>query len=284
MAAKLDSLYLRVALGLPRSDGAAVLKRRLEVDRAWSFALSLWDWFAEKHPEGEVAGPECAYLIAEGSGWTGDPDKFCAAMVAAGYLASVPEGFRVRGWAEWAGYHFNVRAKAKAKKKAQRARQSPERPGDVPGTGGGQNTEKGTSDGDSPRDPSPISDLSSVSSEGVQGEAAPRRRSGLASPFPPGQDPSPNITAVLAALFDHGVIDAAPPSARAEGRVEAVIGKVGVTLAVDRLRTVYADPKAPRPLTYHLDAIQGLKPKPAKGDDRGRPDLSTMDYSRPPEF
>jgi hypothetical protein len=282
MAAELDSLYLRVALGLPRSDGAAVLKRRLEVDRAWSFALSLWDWFAEKHPEGEIAGPECAYLIAEGSGWTGDPDKFCAAMVAAGYLASVPEGFRVRGWAEWAGYHFNVRAKAKAKKKAQRARQSPERPGDVPGTGEGQGTENKPSGGDCPGDPSPISSLSSVSSEGVQGETAPkRRRSGLASPFPPGQDPNPNTSAVLAALFDLGILRASPPSAKSERRVEAVIASVGPDVAVERLRVVYADPTSAGPLTYHLDAIQGLTPKAA--NDRGRQPVG-QDFTQQPKW
>src|SRR5512142_904520 len=111
-----DGLWLKVAAGLPDSDSARVLQRRLEVDRAWSYALSTWDWFVRKHPEGQLVGPDAAYLIAQGAGWTGDADKFCAAMVAAGYLAPIPEGFRVRGWSEWAGYHLDVRAKDKAKK------------------------------------------------------------------------------------------------------------------------------------------------------------------------
>lgn len=253
-------LWFRVKAGLPGSDGARVLERRLEVERAWSYAYSLWDWFVEKHPEGQLVGPDAAYLIARGAGWQGDADRFCSAMVAAGYLAEITEGFRVRGWEEWAGYHLNVRAKGAERKAAERKRKPPKRTSrgrskgshaDVSVTSSGQGVGL-------PCDPSPLSSLSSaVASEGVQGEAAappkpPRSR--LVSPFGDA-DPYPQTSAVLAALFDRGT-DAAPPSEKSAPRVEAAIVAVGIPTAVERLAVVYANPEAQRPLTYHIAAIR----------------------------
>jgi hypothetical protein len=259
--------YLRVQLGLPKSDGAVILKRHLDDPRAWAYAVQMWDWFAEKHPEGQIVGPNAAYLIADGSGWLGDCDKFCAAMVAAGFLASIPEGFRARGWEKWAGYYFTVKTKAKEKKAKQRAvpPPSPACPGDIPGT----DPQKPASEGSCPGDPSPISSLSSFASEGVQGEAAPkRRRSGLASPFPPGQDPHPNTSAVLAALYERG-LDAAPPGAGSAGRVEAAIAAATLPVAVERLAPIYANPEAKKPLTFHVDAIRGVAPPKRTHGDLG---------------
>jgi hypothetical protein len=69
-------------------------------------------------------------------------------------------------------------------------------------------------------------------------------------------DPYPQTTAVLAALFDRQ-IDAAPPSDKQAARVEAAIASATVSVAVERLTEVYANPNAQRPLTYHVDAIRG---------------------------
>ncbi len=95
-----------------------------------------------------------------------------------------------------------------------------------------------------------------------------RARATLVSPFPPGRDPAPNVTTVLAELHARGIVDAAPPSARSEATVEAVIASVGVDVAVQRLAAVLADPNAKRPLTYHVDAIRS-QPKPKPSGDLG---------------
>lgn len=167
-----EDLYFRVKVGLRHSDGAGVLERRLGDPRAYTYVPDLWDWFVQKHPEGQVVGPDAAFLIARGAGWMSqDEDKFCAALVAAGFLAVIPEGFRVKGWREWAGFHLEVRAKERAKKQAQRTDDG--HPKDVPGTSPGQVDENKAPDGTCPGDSSQISDLGSAS-EGVQGEIAQR--------------------------------------------------------------------------------------------------------------
>lgn len=94
----------------------------------------------------------------------------------------------------------------------------------------------------------------------------PHRQSRLVSPFPSGADPYPATTAVLAALYGRGIVDAFPPSARSAAMVEAVIGSVGVDVAAERLAPILADPSAKRPLTYHVDAIRGPS-RPARGID-----------------
>jgi hypothetical protein len=87
----------------------------------------------------------------------------------------------------------------------------------------------------------------------------------LASPHPAGRDPHPQTTAVLAALFARS-LDAAPPAADSAPRVEAAIASVGVETASERLAAILANPAAERPLTYHVEAIRGTKPKRAVGD------------------
>jgi hypothetical protein len=93
--------------------------------------------------------------------------------------------------------------------------------------------------------------------------AKPRARliSGLGA-----ADPEPEITAVLAGLWERGV-DAAPPSSRSAERVRAAILAAGIPLAIERLAAVYANPEAKKPLTYHVEAIRGeAKPQPTRGD------------------
>jgi hypothetical protein len=97
---------------------------------------------------------------------------------------------------------------------------------------------------------------------------SPPARACLVSPFPPGQDPHPLTTAVLAALYERG-LDAAPPGAGSVGRVEAAIAAATLPLAIDRLAAVYADPNAKRPLTFHVEAIRGAKRQAATHGDLG---------------
>src|SRR6266540_2891237 len=93
----------------------------------------------------------------------------------------------------------------------------------------------------------------------------PPARARLVSPFG-SADPHPQTTAVLAALFEPG-LDAAPPGVGSAARVEAGIDAATIPVAVERLAAVYADPGAPKPLTYHVDAIRGASaPKRTHGD------------------
>jgi hypothetical protein len=248
-----EGLWLKVAAGLPDSDSARVLGRRLEVDRAWSFALSTWDWFVRKHPEGELVGPDAAYLIAQGAGWQGDADKFCAAMVAAGYLAPIPEGFRVRGWSEWAGYHLEVRSKDKTKKKNKRG-QSKGSPRDVPGTGVGQVAEKKAPEGVCPGDPSLLSTLGSgvSGSEGVQGEESEAKW--------------PLIAACLMALWERKRDARWPAERRTADQLERLISTLPLPEAIERLdASLEADPGHPW-LGWHLDALKPKRKASTRGD------------------
>lgn len=270
--------WFKVASDLMRHKKSQALARRLDDERAWAYVVQMWAWFCEQAGNGEQTGPDAAYQIARGAGWRGDTDEFCRHMVAAGFLDVVCEGFKVHDWEEWAGAHVEYQKKdadRKAKKRAEEAAkkakkkaastghttgQSSSPPSDIPQTSTGQNPDRGV-------DTSPFSDLKSpVVVEGVQGEAA--RRARLVSPFPAGQDPHPQTTAVLAALFERG-IDAAGPSSRQAARVEAAIATVGLEAAVERLAGVLADPGAQRPLTYHVDAIRGTKARPPTHGDLG---------------
>jgi hypothetical protein len=274
-----QELYFRVKVGLRHSDGAGVLERRLSDPRAYTYVPDLWDWFVQKHPEGQVVGPDAAFLIARGSGWTGEPDPFCAAMVAAGFLAVIPEGFRVKGWREWAGFHLEVRAKEKAKKRSQRSDpegQSPTCPEDVPGTSQGQALKKTASRGGCPGDASLVSDLS-VSEGGAGGT-------------PPLLDSDSPVAVSLPCCG----------SARSYGVTLAQIASLQIAYpGVDVLAEVHkarawleSNPSrrkthggVARFLNAWMSRAQD-SPRPAapKGKDNGRPDLSTMDYSKPPEF
>lgn len=248
-------LWFRVEVGLPGSDGARVLERRLGVERAWSFTFSMWDWFIQKHPEGQITGPDAAYLIARGAGWMADPDAFCAAMIAAGYLAEVTEGYRVKGWKEWAGYHFEVRAKSLTRKKRSRAGHQR----DVTVTSQGH-------EGGHACDPSLLSVSESLASRGGVGERRKR-----ASPLPRKTDrlasTLPATTELLRAL-DAGGFEADYPATETREAVEAAVNRVTVPVAakrvldaVGRIRAAGDTPK--RWLGWHLDAIEGARAPPA---------------------
>ena len=95
--------------------------------------------------------------------------------------------------------------------------------------------------------------VASATASAVGGKKRPPAR--LVSGFG-AADPHPEITAVLAGLFDRG-LDAAPPSDKQADRVKAAIVAAGIPVAIERLAAVYADPEAKKPLTYHVEAIRG---------------------------
>jgi hypothetical protein len=274
-----QELYFRVKVGLRHSDGAGVLERRLGDPRAYTYVPDLWDWFVQKHPEGQVVGPDAAFLIARGSGWTGDPDPFCAAMVAAGFLAVIPEGFRVKGWREWAGFHLEIRAKEAAKKRAQRSDpegQSPVCPQVVHGTSPGQALKKTASEGVCPRDASLVSDLS-VSEGGTGGvPALLESDSPVAASLPCcGSAKSYGVTlAQIASLqVAYPGVDVLAEVHKARAWLESNPGRRKTHGGVARFLNAWMSREQDKPRTG-----------PRRAQDNGRPDPAQMDYSKPPEF
>ena len=268
-----QELYFRVKVGLRDSDAAGILARRLEDPRAYTYVPDLWDWFVQKHPEGQIVGPDAAWLIARGCGWQGDADRLCAAMVAAGFLALIPEGFRVKGWKEWAGFHLEVRAAEKAKKRAQRA-PSPECPKVVPGTSRGQTHEKAASEGPCPGDPSLVSSLSSVSEGGAGG-------------VPPLLDSDSPVAATLpcsGSAKSYGVtLEQITSWQQAYPGVDvlAEVEKARVWLEANPTRRKTHGGMA-RFLVAWMGRAQDSPRTFRRQQDNGRPDPSQMDYSKLP--
>lgn len=159
-----EDRWFRVSSSLMRHDKSRLLSALLEEPRAWSYVVELWAWAVECHGDGRVECPRADVLIASGAGWTGDVEKFCRGMVAAGFLDKTAEGFVIHNWHEWAGYHVEQKAKAAGKKAAQRAkkRADPERPPVVPGTVPG--TSPGQGGGQAP--------ISTTCPRDVQGDAS----------------------------------------------------------------------------------------------------------------
>lgn len=93
-----------------------------------------------------------------------------------------------------------------------------------------------------------------------------RARARLVSPFGEA-DPHPLTSAVLAGLFALG-LDAAPPAAASADRVEAAVKAVGVETATERVAERLRA-GAEKPLTFHVEAIRGQKPKRRTHGDLG---------------
>jgi hypothetical protein len=110
------ALWFKVSADLMRHKKSVALAGRLHDDRAWAYVVQMWGWFVEQEGEGIVIGPDAAYLLARGAGWTGDADEFCRHMLAVGFIEAVPEGFRVHDWDEWAGVHVEIRRRDRARK------------------------------------------------------------------------------------------------------------------------------------------------------------------------
>lgn len=112
--------WFKVSVDLPRHKKSVILASRLGIQRAWTHVVELWAWIAEFEATGEIVGPDAAVLVAQGAGWGGDPEVFCRAMVAAGFLDATAEGFRIHDWSEWAGAHIEKKAKDATRKKNSR--------------------------------------------------------------------------------------------------------------------------------------------------------------------
>lgn len=263
--------WFKVAADLMRHKKSVALAGRLHDPRAWAYVVQMWAWFCEQAGHGEQIGPDAPYLIAQGSGWLGDPDEFCRHLVAVGFLETVPEGFRVHNWEKWAGAHVEYQRKDAARKREDRrtSGQSEPCPQDILGTSRGQKVGR-----PSERPQECLSTLSSVSvaSEGGAG-GNERRADGTfpsterLSPLPRKRAPGlpaewPQTAAVLGVLWERGWSDAEWPKSRgAAKQVESAIGAVGITVAVERLLSMrtarQAQGEEPKPwLGWHLDAIQ----------------------------
>lgn len=267
-----EPLWFKVAAGFTRGDEAKALERRLGDPRAWSYAVQMWEWFVEIHPEGEVHGPDAAFLLARGSGWAGDVDEFCRHMVAVGLLEQVPEGFRVHNWKKWAGFHIQKQVRDADRKRKSRG-PSTGRHADVTRTGAGYGQETGGVERPCHADPSLLSCVSAFASEGGAGGNV-RRRVGIGGGLPADTAPGrpeeyPLTAAVLAALWERKVDALWPVKPEVARQVERAIDAAGIAAAVDRLVISFAAPDAKPWLSFHLDALKGKSgkgPQPVSQD------------------
>lgn len=274
--------WIKVSVDLPRHPKSVLLAARLEDPKAWTYVVQLWFWMAEYAATGEVTGEDSVLLVARGAGWTGNPDLFCRAMVAVGFLDSNPEGLSIHDWDEWAGAHIEKKAKD-AKRQAKRrivASGSEPSHADVRVTDGGRHAE---------------SREDSATQRGERGdgrveiEAPPpsrMREDGSSDRLAiiaggAGNETIPATLAALKLLHAAGKAAAAPaknPATRR--RDEALIAEVGIELSAQRILAAW-DP-ARTTLGWYADVIAAKQPKGAPGpgevrrvcigeDERGMP-------------
>lgn len=136
-------------------------------------------------------------------------------------------------------------------------------------TDGHENGQKVTSGHNASQVVTPNCAVPSLAVPDLPSGARPRARliSGLGA-----ADPHPEISAVLAALWERGH-DAAAPADKSAGRVKAAIIEATIPVAVERLSAVYARPGSEKPLTYHVDAIRGLTAPTGKPPPLAPPSL-----------
>ena len=256
--------WFKVSADLMRHRKSVALAGRLDDERAWAYVVQMWAWFCEQAGNGEQLGPDAAYLIARGAGWKGDADEFCRHLVAVGFLDTVPEGFRVHDWADWAGAHVEYQRRDAARKKAVR------KTSHHASAGGPVDIQRPSNGCPAERPQECLSTLSvSVSSGGGVGEVKPPRLSPLPRRSEHLAEALPATTALLRSL-DAGGFQAEYPKREAQGTVERAVAAVGVDLAASRVlaavKAQRAQGKEPKPwLGWHLDAIQATGPPSGRG-------------------
>ena len=82
-----------------------------------------WLWCVDGAEDGNLDDLD-AQDIADAAGWTGDPDVFMEAMIAAGFIDKNEDGICVHGWDDYIGRLLAYRAKEKERnrQKSQRHR------------------------------------------------------------------------------------------------------------------------------------------------------------------
>lgn len=81
-----------------------LLADALDLDPTYAAAhmARLWTWALDNAQDGDLSGLP-PRVIAAGAGWTGDPERFVAAVVAAGFLDQVGDSLLLHDWHDYAG-------------------------------------------------------------------------------------------------------------------------------------------------------------------------------------
>lgn len=81
-----------------------LLADALEIDPIYAAAhmIHLWTWALDNAQDGDLSGLP-PRVIAAGAGWPGDPERFVAAVVAAGFLDQVGDSLLLHDWHDYAG-------------------------------------------------------------------------------------------------------------------------------------------------------------------------------------
>lgn len=263
--------WIRVVVKTPSHPKVQRLEKLLGIEDGLGCAVRLWCWTAAYAPEGEVERADVeamarAVIADVPSLRNAGVTLVTESLVTAGLVDDKGDRYEVHDWLEYQAAHAD---KAERDREQNRERQrrfrNRKRNGGVTVTPAvTDNVTVTPSNGEGSLSSCSVS---SSASQGVQGEKPAPRRPRLVSPFG-SADPHPQTTAVLAALFERG-LDAAPPGHGSADRVEAAIKTAGIPAAVERLAVVYADPGAPKPLTYHVKAIRGETTPPRTHGDLG---------------
>ena len=99
------------ALGLGVPDG---------IPQAVGHLCMFWLWCVDGAEGGELAGMD-AQDIADAAGWTGDPETFLSAMVAAGFIDQGSDGaYRIHDWDDYIGKLLTIRAENREKERKRK--------------------------------------------------------------------------------------------------------------------------------------------------------------------
>lgn len=80
-----------------------------------------WLWCVDGTEDGSLADLE-AQDVADAAGWTGDPEKFTEAMIAAGFLERGPDGMAIHDWYDYIGKLMEQREVAREKERLRKQR------------------------------------------------------------------------------------------------------------------------------------------------------------------
>lgn len=114
-----------------------LLADALEIDPIYAAAhmIHLWTWALDNAQDGDLSGLP-PRVIAAGAGWPGDPERFVAAVVAAGFLDRDAESLVIHDWYDYAGRLIERREQHRERMRRARAKKATERAHHVLSTDG----------------------------------------------------------------------------------------------------------------------------------------------------
>lgn len=237
------------------------LEKAMGVQDALGLVIRLWCWTADYHPGGDIPKSDTGAMVSAATLQKVSRDRevyVTQALVTAGFLDPLDDGFRVHDWSEMQTAHLDAdekrKAQARERQRKHRASHNVTAVRDV--------TRDVTRDSVTERESRVDGDKTDTLS--LTDEGARARADIIASVGP---RPHPQLDATVAALREAGLAPVHPkPDMRAA--VEAAIVKVGRDAAVQRIRDAW-NPATPH-LGWYLSEILGQAKKETGGKAKGK--------------